>query len=456
MPLRNLLTIVIALLVSLTCYNKSARSRYASLFAEAMHLVENRALYEVPRKQLFESAMNGMMSTLDEHSMYVANDLFRALDEDMNQQFGGVGMYVDNEPDTNQLIVLAPIPNTPAFRAGVQVGDRIIQIAGQSTAAMSREEAIKLMRGPQGTSVEIVFERGDEALPKSLVREAIPIPSVHGDWRNPDGTWQFVLQDMPNVGYIRLLQFGKLSAEEMQEAISQLDGKVDGLILDLRNNTGGLLSAATAISDIFLDRGQTIVRTRGRGRTLLEELNAQTPPMLDPRIPLVVLVNRHTASASEIVSGCLQDHGRAVVIGEQTWGKGTVQDLIPMQRNESALKLTVASFWRPSERNIDRADPEAKRTEVWGIQPDPGFEIELSEAEVFNNIRSRNARELEGLRPSDVSSEWEVPEEPATEPGAASEDPASDSAPAIDESEDRVLDRAREYFRTLFSKAVAA
>ncbi len=479
MPLRNLLVISLVFIFSMACYATATKNRYANLFAEAMDLVENKALYEVPRKTLFESAMNGMMGELDEHSMYISDDLFRSIDEDMNQQFGGVGMYVDTEPESKKLIVLAPIPDTPAFRAGIRAGDEIAEIAGKTTDGMDRKDAIKLMRGPQGTEVHVVFQRNGELFAKALVREVIPVPSVHGDWRAPNGDWQFTLQDMPNIGYIRLLQFGRKSSEEIREALAEIESSVDGVIIDLRNNTGGLLTAATEICDMFLDKGQTIVRTRGRRRKLVEELFAENRISFDSQIPIVILVNRHSASASEIVAGCLQDHGRAVIIGEQTWGKGTVQNMIPMQLNESALKLTVASFWRPSDRNIDRADPEAKRTKVWGIQPDEGWEVELTLDQVFQNIRNRNQRDIEGLRsgnstsPGDAESEEksEVKAEPKIDPPAPQPDETNDedkpapddsnngpqeTVPAIDTSIDLPMEKAKEYFRTLFTKAAAA
>ena len=451
MPLRNLLVISLATIVSIACFATASKNRYANLFAEALHLVETQALHEVPTKQLFKSAMDGMLSQLDEHSLYMDGDDFRAIDEDMNQLFGGVGMYVDTEPETNRLIVLAPIPDTPAYRAGVQVGDEITEIDGKSTKGMKQNDAINLMRGDQGSEVVVVFKRGDELIPIPLIREAIPVPSVQGDHRDKNGNWKYTLEDMPNVGYIRLLQFGKKSTQEITAVLEEIGGKVDGVILDLRNNTGGLLNAATEICDLFLEKGLSIVQTRGRNRKLNEEHFSRTGPAFNKDIPLVILVNRHSASASEVVAGCLQDHGRAIVIGEQSWGKGTVQNLIPMQQNESALKLTVASFWRPSGRNIDRSDPEAKRTKVWGIQPNEGFEIDLTEEEVFANIRSRNERVLNDLRQnsSQVNS------------GTANDTPNPDTPKPAPENEqpqgvDRPLERARQFFRTLFSKSKAA
>ena len=195
---------------------------------------------------------------------------------------------------------------------------------------------------------------------------------------------------------------------------------------------------------MFIDQGEVIVRTRGREKKLLEETFARTPPTVSVNLPMIVLVNRNSASASEILSGCLQDYDRAIIVGEQTWGKGTVQSMINMQHKKSALKLTVASFWRPSDRNIDRNAPEAKETKVWGIQPNEGFAIEMTEEEVFRNVRERNRRDLEGLRTN-----LPAPSLPA----AGDENPEGEPAPVY---KDRPLERAKEHFRTLFSKAIAA
>ena len=451
MPLRNLLVIIVTAIFSLTCYNTASKNRFASLFGEAIRIVEKESLYEVPANELFESAMNGMMKKLDEHSIFVTKDLYREINEDMDQEFGGVGMYVDKDPQTQKLVVLAPIPNSPAFEAGVLAGDEIVKIAGEATDKMSQSDAVKKMRGPQDTTVDVVFQRKDQFLRKTLNRKVIPVPSVHGDWRKPDGSWNYTLKDMPNIGYVRLLQFGRRSAEEMQTAFDEFAGNVDGVILDLRNNTGGLLPAAVGICDMFVNKGEVIVRTRGRGRKLLEETLARSEPTVNVNLPMIVLVNRNSASASEILSGCLQDYDRAIIVGEQTWGKGTVQSMINMQHKKSALKLTVASFWRPSDRNIDRNAPAAKESKVWGIQPNEGFEIKMTEEEVFRNIRERNRRDLEGLRTNLTDPSLPADQTPAAQPEESEIKPVPQTP-----HQDRPLERAKEYFRKSINQAVAA
>jgi carboxyl-terminal processing protease len=212
--------------------------------------------------------------------------------------------------------------------------------------------------------------------------------------------WDFHLQDHPNIGYVRLVQFGRNTATELSAALDEM-GQVDGLIIDLRNNTGGLLDVAVDVCDLFLPDKKKIVTTKVRDHEIDVVTKSDSPEKSDPKMPICILVNRNSASASEVVSGCLQDHGRVTVIGEQTWGKGTVQNVIPIQRGESALKLTTASYWRPSGKHIDRYDDIAKETKTWGIQPDEGWEIELSEVDIFKNSRLRYVRELKGLLTSE-------------------------------------------------------
>lgn len=401
MPPRNLLIIALTTVVALACYSMAARNRYANLFAEAMDVVDRQSLRVVPRDELFVSAMNGMMDhkDLDEHSMFISGDMFQSFDEDMRQEFGGVGMYVEVDPETKQLCVIAPMPDTPAMEAGMKVGDQIVSVDGVPTLNMKRRESLKLLRGPVGKPVNLEVDRGGEILKKVVDRRVIPVASVHGDSRLPNGSWDFKLKEHPRIGYIRLLQFGEKSSDEIRAAIQKVGGEIDGLILDLRNNSGGLLDVAIEICDMVLPADLPIVRTLGREKKVVPngEYFSTGAMELSPGVPMCVLVDRHSASASEIVAGCLQDHGRAVVIGEQSWGKGTVQNVIPIQRGQSALKLTTASYWRPSGKNIDRYDEISKQSKKWGVQPDPGFEVSLEEEEIFENLRNINIRELRTL-----------------------------------------------------------
>lgn len=473
MPPRNLLVIALTIVVSLACYSVASKNRYANLFAEAIDVIDQQSLKQVPREKLFVSAMVGMLKELDEHSMYISGEMYQLFDEELRQEFGGVGMYVEMNPKTHRLTVLAPMPGTPAFEVGLRSGDQILTIDGTEIEGKSRRDAIKLLRGPVGQSVVLEIERGDERLSKSLKRAIIPVASVHGDYRTSDGKWKFVLEEQPQIGYIRLIQFGEKSGEEFAAALKEM-GDVDGLIVDLRNNSGGLLDVAIDICDLFLPPNKMIVSTRVRNRVLDKEVFSTSSHSLNPSIPICVLVNRNSASASEVVAGCLQDHGRAILVGEQSWGKGTVQNVIPIQRGESALKLTTSSYWRPSGVHIDRYDDIAKETKSWGVHPDPGFEVVQTDEDVFNNIRARSIREIRGLlSPEEALSvlnigafknETQIGENGTDSATGPNDTPSEQEQPTEDTPEgksvipqiDRPLQRAIEYFRMLQEKQLIA
>ena len=397
MPVRNIFIVALTAIISLTCYTTASKNRYANLFAEALDTIEKKALQDVPKEELFRYAMDGMTSNLDGHSRYISGEMFTSFSEDLEQEFGGVGMYVETDPVTGELTVLAPIPATPAFESGIKSGDKLLEIAGKSTTGIERTDAIQLIRGPRGEVVDVLVESGGVEKLHKLERALIHEPSVHGDFRNADGSWNYHLKQYPQIGYIRLIQFGAKSAEEMEQVLSEIDSKVNCLIFDLRNNVGGLLDGAIEICDLFLEPGKPIVSTRGRKNVLQEEHFSRVSPVFKLNKPVVVLINRGSASASEIVSACLQDHERAILIGETTWGKGTVQHVIPIEKQRSALKLTTSSYWRPNGENIDRYHPDAKESGDWGVDPNEGLEIELTDEIIFLNRKRRSFLDLRGL-----------------------------------------------------------
>ncbi len=396
MPLRNIVTIFIVLAVSMICSATSTQSRYARVVAEAIEVVENQALIEVSERDLFKSAMKGMLSDLDDNSNFLSGDDYRSLDEEISQEFAGVGLRVQNNRETGALTVVRPIPNTPAQRAGLRTGDVILEIDGVVTDGLRSTDAVELIRGPIGESVNMMIQREPEdSFSVDILRDRIPVPSVYGDTQNPDGSWKFVLESAPRIGYIRLDKFGDKSADEVQAAIDQINGNVDGIILDLRSNYGGVLDGAIEICNMFLPEDQVIVSTRGRNGQVLERHYSTNTQSVDPGVPIAVMINRRSASASEIVAACLQDHRRAIVVGEQSYGKGTVQNLIPIESGRSFLKLTVASYWRPSNKNIDRTVIDSEEEGEWGVQPSDGYAFELTEEQVNEIDIARLARDLD-------------------------------------------------------------
>lgn len=395
MPVRNVVFIGLMTVISLCCHSIAVKNRYASIFSEALEIVRHEALVERSERELFDAAMAGMLTNLDPNSSFISQSEYQAFDEDLNQEFVGVGMEVERDVERNCIRVVSPIPGTPAYQSGLRVGDRILEIDAAPTANLTRQEAISLIRGPKGEPVVFLIARPGAERPfeVSVVRDDIPVPSIYGDTRNADGSWNFRIASDSRIGYIRLLQFGKRSTEELRTALRELNDSVDGFVLDLRYNPGGLLDAAIDISNMFVGREVLIVQTRERNGTVVSREYATSETELNTQVPMVVIVNEFSASASEIVAACLQDHSRAIVVGKQTWGKGTVQDLITLEKNRSVLRLTTASYWRPSGKNIDRTVLQLDDPNQYGVSPNEGFEVLLTEEEMARIATARNERD---------------------------------------------------------------
>ena len=323
---------------------------YRSLetFANILAIVQRNYVKEVETEELITGAIEGMLGSLDPHSDYLAEDEYRELQTETEGRFGGLGLEITVR--NGVLTVISPIEDTPAARAGMQPGDLIVGIDDQSTEEMGLTEAVERLRGPQGSSVTLsVRRKGHEQLLKfPIVRDVIKINSVRA----------YVLES--GFLYVRIAQFQDRTSEDLKSALAkkQADGEaVKGLVLDLRNNPGGLLNQAVAVSDLFLDSG-LIVYTDGRLDQQKQKFSARRENSRTG-FPMVVLVNGGSASASEIVAGALQDHKRALVLGTQTFGKGSVQTILPLD-GRSALRLTTAEYFTPNGRSIHET----------GIRPD--------------------------------------------------------------------------------------
>jgi carboxyl-terminal processing protease len=439
MPRRNLIVLLLAVVVSIACYERATRSRYIATLAEALHVIEGAYVEEVDKRVLFEGAMHGMLDKLDTYSSYIPPEEFLKFKESIDQEFGGIGIFVEVNPETKRLTVMSPLIGTPAHKAGLKQGDTILKIGDVDTTDMSVQESVKIMRGPIGSSIKLTILHLDEQTPRefTLDRAKIVTDSVYGDTRRANDQWDFHLQENPKIGLIRIGTFGERTTVEMQQAFAtfrESDSTIDGLIVDLRGNSGGLLPAAVDICDMFLDSG-VIVSTRGRGGVLRDEHHAQPGMEIEPQIPVVVLVDRFSASASEIVAACLQDHERAVICGERTWGKGTVQNLIEMEGRRSALRITTATYWRPSEKNIHKTEKNTDADD-WGVTPNPGLEVSLTNDELAKVIRDRRNRDFAidsklakpAINPSPANDTPPVPtvEENPTENKSVSDTPFDD------------------------------
>ncbi|MHC4403191.1 MAG: S41 family peptidase [Planctomycetota bacterium] len=390
MPRRNL-TLIVGLTV--LCYMCAVRaSRQSRILDYAMDQIRRRYVETVDRRELFEGALAGMMDTLDDYSEYISPADSLEFQENLDKKFGGVGIQIVPDPHTDRITVVRPLVGTPAYEAGILPGDKILRIDGQSTQGLSLEDAAARMKGEPGTPVTLTVrhEGDEEPVDVEIVRAEIPVKTVLGDTRNADDTWNYFLEGHDRIGYLRVNSFGEATARELAKALRWLAKRdAQGLILDLRENGGGMLGAAVGVCDLFVSSG-VIVTTRGRDR---ERRYMATNNGTYSDVPMAVLVNGASASASEIVAACLQDHGRAVIVGERTYGKGSVQEIVELKPGYGILKLTTASYWRPSEKNIQRRRDHDENDE-WGVTPNPGYTVKIDVDERSRLYMARFRRDV--------------------------------------------------------------
>ena len=334
--------------------NKSPDYRELRLFRQVMRIVQSNYVKEVSDKELIQGAINGMLQSLDPHSSYLTEEMFKELQVETKGEFGGLGIEITLE--NGILTIVSPIEDTPAFKAGLKPGDKIIKINGESTKNITLLKAVKLMRGREGTKVTVTVRRDGWRKFKdfTLTRAVIHVHSVKKDLIEP------------GYAFVRIVNFQESTDSDLIKAIQEMgdNDKIKGLILDLRNNPGGLLDQAVKVSQLFVDKG-LIVYTDGRAKDQRMEFKANTSGK-HYKFKMAVLINEGSASASEIVAGALQDHDRALILGAKSFGKASVQTIIPME-NGSGLRLTTAYYYTPKGRHIQKT----------GIHPDVNLKEEM-------------------------------------------------------------------------------
>ncbi|AJE03177.1 S41 family peptidase [Geobacter pickeringii] len=348
------------------------------LFTDVLAIVKKSYVEEVDTKKLIYGAINGMLASLDPHSSFMPPDTYKEMKIDTKGSFGGLGIEITIKDGI--LTVISPIEDTPAFRAGIKSGDQILKIEDRFTKDMSIMDAVKRMRGPKGTKVTLTVMREGFDKPKdyTLVRDVIQVKSVR--FKTLDNGY----------GYVRIAQFQEKTDDDLAKALSALKGEnggqLKGLVLDLRNDPGGLLDQAVRVADHFIEDG-LIVYTEGREKDSKMKFSAKKAGT-EPNYPMVVLINGGSASASEIVAGALQDHKRAVVMGTQSFGKGSVQTIIPLS-DESGLRLTTARYYTPSGRSIQAKgitpDITVERAEIQSTEKKEGH---IREKDLENHFES--------------------------------------------------------------------
>ena len=364
-----ILIIFFNILFSSMLYSKNDLYEKIDLFGEVLENIKKEYVDDVDQKEMMDSAINGVLQSLDPYSAYMSPELFKEMQTDTRGEFGGLGIEIGMEAGVVK--VISPIDDTPAAKAGIKAGDYIVKIGDEQVQGKSLLEAVKLMRGPVGTSIDLTVRRKNlkKPLEFTIVRKIIEVQSVSSK----------IIGDEKNLGYIRLKSFNENSDKQFLKIVKEFEEKtkIKGYVLDLRNNPGGLLTQAINITDYFLEDGE-IVSTKGRKLSETRKFFARKGDETKGK-PLVVLINNGSASASEIFAGALKDHKRAIILGENSYGKGSVQSIIPL-RNGGGMRLTISKYYLPSGKSISDV----------GVTPD----ILVEEKEDNFSINTENDNQL--------------------------------------------------------------
>ncbi len=373
------LTIIVGTLLvqlPLAIASRSTDYTWCNPILDVWYLINTSFVEEVDAEELRLAAIDGMIESLgDRYTVYVPAVDIAEFDKTMRGVYPGIGASVRLEDGLP--LVVSPMDGSPALKAGIRAGDRILAIAGTSTEGLTLDDAVDLLSGEPGSEVIVRIRRDEtEEMDVPIIRERIRTQTVKGYYREGEH-WRFLLNDDSGIAYLRITQFTETTQPQLTAALQELSGEAKAYILDLRSNPGGILQAAVAIADMFLPGGLPIVASEGRRHPRDEYVSSDAHTLVPADVPVVVLVNDESASASEIFAGALRDHNRAVIVGTRTFGKGTVQTVVPLESSSGQLKITEAYYYLPSGRQVHRTDKSVK----WGVDPTDGFYVSTTREE---------------------------------------------------------------------------
>ena len=377
------------------------------LLINSVDQIERKYVDKVDRRKLIEAAIDGMIKELDQYSDYIPPSELERFKTGVEQEFGGIGIQVSVEGD--YLTVISPIFGSPAYKAGIIAGDQVLKINSVNAKGITFDDAVKLIKGKIGTTVNVTVKHkaSGETETFDVERQIIQLQTVLGYELQENDNWNYFCNQKEKIGYIRLTSFARHSATDLEKALRGLQkAGMKSLVLDLRFNPGGLLPVAIEICDLFVKQGR-IVGTKGRTVRNRQWYAKEKGTYSD--FPITILINEYSASASEIVAACLKDNGRATIVGERSFGKGSVQNLIELENGKSILKLTTSGYFRPNGKNIHRSK-DSKPEDEWGVKPSTGFAIEMNDEADAEYLKLRRELDIMGGKSSKTTEKVEAEE----------------------------------------------
>ena len=413
---RNLLIVAIVVPGCLLACAAQDRTGQGKRFAEVIQHIDKGYFRTVDSEQLFQAAMEGVFRKLDDRSEYIEPSKLKNYERDFKKEFAGVGVELDTEPSSGDIIVVAPVYGGPAWRAGIRSGDRIISVENIKTSGRTLSEVVSQFRGVVGSKADLcikkqgVSQNGLSAVQDvTISRQNITIESVRGDRRLPGGKWNWWLEGEPNIVYLRISHFGNRTGLEIAQLIEKLvfNQVPKGLIIDLRGNSGGMLQAGIAVCDLFLEDGliAAVANDRLKDRSNRKQLQqewAATPGQVLEGTPIAILVDEFTASVAEIVAASLQDHKRATIVGSRSFGNASVQTITTLSNGPGAIRLTTNEYQRPSGTSLNRLST-SRDSDAWGVRPDSNFAFSPTRKQLEDWITWRQDRDRVRSTQADVA-----------------------------------------------------